>query len=155
MVQEKSSIGRRQFLRQTSVCVTAGFGCLAGMPSEGKAGQTIDPRTMRELTEADFRQSIGQSFHVTVEFNHRTPMAAELILKATAGESPAASGRATRPPHVRQNPFSLTFADRDSEQLQQGTYLVKHALFGCFPLFLVPQGVDGGQRVRHYIAVFG
>lgn len=155
MVQEKSSIPRRQFLTQTSACVTAGLGCLAHGAGQLEAGTSIGARDMRKLSEADFRQTIGQVYRVTAEVEHGTPVAMELVLTKTSRETASARRRDTRPPHVRQHPFSVTFVSRSGLPLAQGTYLVEHATFGRFPLFLVPQGADGDQQGRQYLAVFG
>ena len=153
-MQKKPSIRRRQFLTQTSVCLTAGFGYLAHLPGRLEAGTINGDRDVQGLTEADFRQTVGQPYRVTAELHSGTSVTSELILKKTAGES-TTSRRSRRPLHVRQNPFFLTFEGREGDRLEQGTYKIEHADFGRFALFLVPQRMDGERRDQHYVAVFG
>jgi hypothetical protein len=97
-------------------------------------------RDLEALTAEDFEPFVDQAFDVEVDGPQST---VELTLGSVGTLGPSPRGR---------HPFSLLFRGPDEPSFGQGTYRLRHPVFGEIELLLVP--VQPWGEGREYEAIF-
>jgi hypothetical protein len=113
--------------------------CAGGDPTEDDEGAAI---TVTDFDLQSFSPHVGTSFDALFEDVVTTLVLMEATPLAAEGA----------PPPGDRAPFSLIFTGPAEGMPRQGTYEMRHAALGTFPMFIVPLGIDAGT-VR-YQAIF-
>ncbi len=153
---------RRQFLQGATVAGTAGtLSLITVVESDGgwckrRVRRRTGTRTrsdvdhVRDLAYSHFDGLIGDSFVVAGSPNIATQHEATLILVDVL-RHPVDDDR---PPHVRQEAFSLLFIAREGEEIPNETHWVRHPRLFRMALFLHETRRDDFPHHKSYVAVF-
>ncbi len=154
------SLTRRRFLGTASLSLLAGA-ALPGVFAQRSPGRKDDTFSLENqaaienASEETFKPLIGESFAV---MKGRQQLESLTLTDVVKPEPVAASAkrplpdRAPRYPAQQVASFSLRFQGSGSQQLPQGTYVLKSASLGSLSLFISPS--DPKTNPHGYAAVF-
>lgn len=146
------SLTRRRFIETASLSLLATTVLPAALASQKDQTFNSDGLALLDsLSRQTFEPYIGERFQVS------DANVSLVLLSVTAAPGPSEGaklhmvGRVPKPSQQALTGFSLRFQGSGTP-LKQGTYKLKNASLGTFPLFLVPSGP--GVSPLRYTAVF-
>jgi hypothetical protein len=136
------TISRRKFLGRSSVFSLAALFPLTSHARQsaavsatlGAAGHDL----LSRLTSESFSENLNTTFEIQVSALNAQELELIEVSKKRAGRSTEA--------------FDVFFLGPKKKKFTQGTYMIRHARMGTFPLFVVPVG--NGNHGVCYQAVF-
>jgi hypothetical protein len=149
------SLTRRRFIETASLSLLASAALPAALALKSPALVDENFSTERQFafhgaSPQTFQSMVGESFAISA--NGRPLGSLTLLSVSTAAATDAfTSGHLPMTAQPSTTSFSLRFHGAEAK-LEQGTYTLRNARLGAFPLFIVPSGP--GAASPTYTAVF-
>ncbi len=146
-----STVRRREFLACAGAAAAVAADSLSTQADQ-QACETCGTKGPQQLDRRHFESMVGDRFEVHIE-SESGVAAGSLVLHQVAGHTLHVADR--RPAHVRQEPFSLLFVQREGERIADAMHRIRHRDLGTMELLLQRVSNDHGGRRAFYEAVFG